>query len=49
MTRSLVIRVVYIRITDENGKRKWQEIGTLNRKGEFKLNKGIPLPGLFEV
>ena len=48
MTRTLLIRTVYIRVT-ENGKRKWMEIGTLNRKGEFKLSKGIPLPGLFEV
>lgn len=48
MTRSIVIRTVYVRIT-EDGKRKWIEIGTINRKGEFRLNKGIPLPGLFEV
>ena len=48
MTRTILIRTVYVRITVD-GKRKWVEIGTINRKGEFKLNKGIPLPGLFEV
>lgn len=48
MSRNLVIRHVYIRVT-EDGKRKWKVIGFLNRKGEFTLDKGIPLTGIFEV
>jgi hypothetical protein len=48
MSRSLVMRNVYIRIT-EDGKRKWKVIGFLNSKGEFTLDKGIPLTGIFEV
>ena len=56
MARTLVSRVVYIRITGENGKRKYEEIGVINRKGKVKLtnrllldSKGMPLPGIFEV
>lgn len=56
MGRILPLRVVYIRITGEDGKRKYQEIGTINRKGEFKWSrpdlldsKGMPLTGIFEV
>jgi len=56
MVRQLLQRVVYIRITDENGKRKYVELGTISRKGVFRLTnkdlldtKGMPLPGLFLV
>jgi hypothetical protein len=48
MSRTLILRHVYIRIT-EDGKRKWKVIGFLNRKGEFRLNKEIPLNEIFEV
>lgn len=48
MSRNLVHRHVYIRVT-EDGKRKWKVIGFLNRKGEFKIDKGIPLNEIFNV
>jgi len=48
MSRRLVNRSVYIRVT-EDGKRKWLRIGSINRKLELKLDKGIPLTGIFEV
>jgi len=48
MSRSLVNRSIYIRVT-EDGKRKWLRIGSLNRNLQFKLDKGIPLTGIFEV
>jgi len=56
MARTLVIRTVYIRVTDAEGKRKYVNIGRINRKGEFRWtntrlldSKGMPLPGIFEV
>lgn len=55
MTRTLLLRTVYARLTID-GKRKYVEVGTINKKGEFKWtnrelldSKGMPLPGLFEV
>lgn len=55
MTRTILTRTLYARITVD-GKRKYVEIGTINRSGTFRWtnrelldSKGMPLPGLFEV
>jgi len=48
MSRTLVLRHVYIRVT-EDGIRKWKVIGFLDSKGNFKLDKGIKLDGIFNV
>lgn len=47
MSRGIVIRAVYVRV-QVDGKKKLIRIGSLDKKGGFRLDKGAPLPGGFE-
>lgn len=52
MTRNIVTRNVYIRITNEKGKREYLNIGYILEDGRVKLYdkyKGMPLSGWFNV
>ena len=49
MTRDITLRTVYIRITNDQGKREYLNIGWMNKKGKVTLRKGMPLDGWFEV
>jgi hypothetical protein len=44
-----MIRNVYIRITNEKGKREYLTVGWMDKKGKVTLFKGMPLPEWFEV
>lgn len=49
MSRTLTSRNLYVRITDEAGKRKYVNVGLIRPDGSIKLFKGMPLTGWFEV
>lgn len=49
MTRDITLRQVYIRITNDKGKREYLNIGYVHKDGRVTLRKGMPLPGWFTV
>jgi len=49
MTRDIILRNVYIRITNDKGKREYLNIGYMHRSGRITLYKGMPLTGWFDV
>jgi hypothetical protein len=49
MTRDITSRQVYIRITNEKGKREYLNVGYMMKDGRVKLYKGMPLSGWFDV
>ena len=43
--KSLISRSLYVRITDEEGKRVYAKVGLIYVDGDILLLKGMPNPG----